>query len=76
MPTPTAKELADLARRADGGGLDLSQVSLRVTADLLMSAPRPRRAAMSSQRPFLHVSTKKPRTSRGSSTYFFASRSS
>ncbi|SIQ05046.1 DUF2336 domain-containing protein [Bosea sp. TND4EK4] len=43
MPTPTAKELADLARRADGGGLDLSQVSLRVTADLLMSAPRPRR---------------------------------
>lgn len=43
MPTPTAKELADLARRADGGGLDLSQVSLRVTADLLLSAPRPRR---------------------------------
>jgi hypothetical protein len=43
MPAPTVKELADLARRADGGGLDLSQVSLRVTVDLLLSAKRPRR---------------------------------
>lgn len=42
MTTPAAKELADLARLAREGGLDLSQVSLRVTADLLLAAPRPR----------------------------------
>lgn len=38
-----ARELADLARLARDGGLDLSQVSLRVKADLLLSAPRPPR---------------------------------
>lgn len=43
MTTRTAKELADLAHLARTGGLDLSQVSLRVTADLLLAAPNPRR---------------------------------
>ncbi|MGX5732671.1 DUF2336 domain-containing protein [Bosea thiooxidans] len=38
-----SQELADLARLACDGGLDLSQVSLRVTADLLMSTPLPPR---------------------------------
>lgn len=42
MTTSAAKELADLARLAREGGLDLSQVSLRVTADLLLAAPHPR----------------------------------
>lgn len=41
MITSPAKELADLARLAREGGLDLSQVSLRVRADLLLSVPRP-----------------------------------
>lgn len=43
MPAPISQELADLARMARDGGLDLSQVSLRVTADLLMSTPKPPR---------------------------------
>lgn len=34
-------ELAQLARLARDGGLDLSQVSLRVKADLLMAMPQP-----------------------------------
>jgi uncharacterized protein (DUF2336 family) len=41
MPARISKELADLARLARDGGLDLSQVSLRVKADLLMSAAQP-----------------------------------
>ncbi len=41
MPAHISQELADLARLARDGGLDLSQVSLRVTADLLMSTPLP-----------------------------------
>jgi hypothetical protein len=41
MTKPDAKELADLARLAHEGGLDLSQVSLRVKTDLLLSAPQP-----------------------------------
>ena len=41
MPARIAQELADLARLARDGNLDLSQVSLRVKADLLMSAPQP-----------------------------------
>lgn len=44
MPAHTSQELADLARLARDGGLDLSQVSLRVTADLLMSTPQPPQA--------------------------------
>ena len=43
MPAHISQELADLARLARDGGLDLSQVSLRVTADLLMSTPQPPR---------------------------------
>jgi hypothetical protein len=41
MPSRITSELAQLARLARDGGLDLSQVSLRVKADLLMSLPRP-----------------------------------
>jgi hypothetical protein len=41
MPSRIASELAQLAHRARDGGLDLSQVSLRVKADLLMSMPEP-----------------------------------
>ncbi|AMJ59055.1 hypothetical protein [Bosea sp. PAMC 26642] len=41
MPSRIAAELAQLARLARDGGLDLSQVSLRVKADLLMSMPNP-----------------------------------
>lgn len=41
MPSRISAELAHLARLARDGGLDLSQVSLRVKADLLMSAPNP-----------------------------------
>lgn len=41
MTSRISAELAHLARLARDGGLDLSQVSLRVKADLLMSAPRP-----------------------------------
>ena len=41
MPSRISAELAHLARLARDGGLDLSQVSLRVKADLLMSTPRP-----------------------------------
>jgi hypothetical protein len=41
MPSRIASELAQLARLARDGGLDLSQVSLRVKADLLMSSPKP-----------------------------------
>lgn len=41
MPSRIATELAQLARLARDGGLDLSQVSLRVKADLLMSTPNP-----------------------------------
>ncbi len=43
MTTPVSKQLADLARLAREGGLDLSQVSLRVKADLLLSTPQPPR---------------------------------
>jgi hypothetical protein len=41
MPSRIATDLAQLARLARDGGLDLSQVSLRVKADLLMSTPNP-----------------------------------
>lgn len=41
MPASVSKELADLARLARDGGLDLSPISLRVKADLLLSSPRP-----------------------------------
>lgn len=41
MTKPDAQELAHLARLAREGGLDLSQVSLRVKVDLLLSTPRP-----------------------------------
>jgi len=41
MPPRTSQDIDDLARLARDGGLDLSQVSLRVKADLLMSAPQP-----------------------------------
>ena len=41
MPSRISAELAHLARLARDGGLDLSQVSLRVKADLLMSTPHP-----------------------------------
>jgi uncharacterized protein (DUF2336 family) len=41
MPVRITAELAHLARLARDGGLDLSQVSLRVKADLLLSQPNP-----------------------------------
>ncbi len=41
MPARISQELADLARLARDGDLGLSQVSLRVKADLLMSTPKP-----------------------------------
>lgn len=41
MPSRITAELAQLARLARDGGLDLSQVSLRVKADLLMTMPNP-----------------------------------
>jgi len=41
MPSRISAELAQLARLARDGGLDLGQVSLRVRADLLMSTPNP-----------------------------------
>lgn len=41
MPASVSKELADLARLARDGGLDLSLISLRVKADLLLSSPQP-----------------------------------
>ncbi|MDP3317837.1 MAG: hypothetical protein Q8S58_01790, partial [Bosea sp. (in: a-proteobacteria)] len=41
MPSRISAEIAQLARLARDGGLDLSQVSLRVKADLLMSTPQP-----------------------------------
>lgn len=41
MPSRISAEIAQLARLARDGGLDLSQVSLRVKADLLMSTPSP-----------------------------------
>jgi len=41
MPALISAELAQLARLARDGGLDLSQVSLRVKADLLLSQPNP-----------------------------------
>lgn len=43
MTKPDAQELAHLARLAREGGLDLSQVSLRVKTDLLLSASLPQR---------------------------------
>lgn len=43
MPASVSKELADLARLAREGGLDLSPISLRVKADLLLSSPQPSR---------------------------------
>jgi uncharacterized protein (DUF2336 family) len=41
MPASISQELADLARLAREGGLDLSPISLRVKADLLLSTPHP-----------------------------------
>lgn len=41
MPSRISSEIAQLASLARAGGLDLSQVSLRVKADLLLSTPRP-----------------------------------
>jgi hypothetical protein len=41
MPSRISAEIAQLARLARDGGLDLTQVSLRVKADLLMSTPQP-----------------------------------
>ncbi|MGO4665858.1 DUF2336 domain-containing protein [Bosea sp. 2RAB26] len=41
MPSRISADLAQLARLARDGGLDLSQVSLRVKADLLMSTAQP-----------------------------------
>ncbi len=41
MPASVSQELADLARLARDGGLDLSPISLRVKADLLLSSPQP-----------------------------------
>ena len=41
MPASVSKELADLARLAREGGLDLSLISLRVKADLLLSTAHP-----------------------------------
>lgn len=41
MPASVSKELADLARLARDGGLDLSPISLRVKADLLLSTSHP-----------------------------------
>ncbi len=41
MPGRISSELAQLARLAREGGLDLSQVSLRVKVDLLLSTPHP-----------------------------------
>lgn len=41
MPSRISAELAQLARLARDGGLDLSQVSLRVKADLLMTTANP-----------------------------------
>lgn len=41
MPSRIAADLAQLARLARDGGLDLSQVSLRVKTDLLLSTPQP-----------------------------------
>lgn len=43
MPARTSQDLDDLARLARDGGLELSQVSLRVKADLLVSAAQPPR---------------------------------
>ncbi|CAM5770663.1 hypothetical protein [Bosea minatitlanensis] len=43
MTKPDAHDLARLARLAREGGLDLSQVSLRVKADLLLTASQPQR---------------------------------
>lgn len=43
MPASVSKELADLARLAREGGLDLSPISLRVKADSLLSSPQPSR---------------------------------
>lgn len=43
MPARTSQDLADLARLARDGDLDLSQVALRVTTDLLVGAPQPSR---------------------------------
>lgn len=43
MTKPDAQELAHLARLAREGGLDLSQVSLRVKTDLLLSTRQPPR---------------------------------
>ncbi|MCO5092425.1 DUF2336 domain-containing protein [Bosea sp. (in: a-proteobacteria)] len=41
MPASVSQELADLARLAREGGLDLSPISLRVKTDLLLSTPHP-----------------------------------
>ena len=41
MPSRIAADLAQLARLASDGGLDLRQVALRVKADLLLSTANP-----------------------------------
>lgn len=41
MPSRIATDLAELARLASDGGLDLRQVALRVKTDLLLATPRP-----------------------------------
>ncbi|WP_186418042.1 DUF2336 domain-containing protein [Bosea sp. CS1GBMeth4] len=41
MPSRIAADLAELARLASDGGLDLRQVALRVKTDLLLATPNP-----------------------------------
>lgn len=41
MPSRIATDLAELARLASDGGLDLRQVALRVKTDLLLATPSP-----------------------------------
>ncbi|HEV7329239.1 MAG TPA: DUF2336 domain-containing protein [Bosea sp. (in: a-proteobacteria)] len=41
MPSRIASDLAELARLASDGGLDLRQVALRVKTDLLLATPSP-----------------------------------
>ncbi len=41
MPSRTAADLAELARLASDGGLDLRQVALRVKTDLMLATPSP-----------------------------------
>ena len=41
MPSRIATDIAELARLASDGGLDLRQVALRVKTDLLLATPSP-----------------------------------